>query len=172
MTHKRPPLSEVRSLAEKGRLYTDDDGILPLVLKLTPPDPVCPDNPGGLAARFLHDEPTRIYVPLLMRPWIMQACHANDSCHLGVARTLSMLERFYWLIGMSVCTRWWLRRCLPCQARKSSRQTVRWPILSLPLPSGPGVAVSVDYFGPLPVASRGDSYILLFTNRFSRRADM
>ena len=31
--HKRPPLSEVRSSAEKGRLYTDDDGILLLVRK-------------------------------------------------------------------------------------------------------------------------------------------
>ena len=30
--HKRPRLSEVCSLADKGRLYTDDDGILLLVL--------------------------------------------------------------------------------------------------------------------------------------------
>ena len=49
---------------------------------------------------------------------------------------------------------------------------MRWPILSLPLPSGPGVAVSVDYFGSLPVTPRGDSYILLFTDRFSCHADM
>ena len=72
---------------------------------------------------------------------------------------------------MDICTRWWLRRCLQCQARKSSRQTVRWPILSLPLPSGPGVTVNVDYFGPVPVTPRGKSYILLFTDRFSRRAN-
>ena len=51
-------------------------------------------------------------------------------------------------------------------------QTVRWPILSLLLPSGPGVAVSVDYFGPFPVTPRGNSYILLFTDRFSRHADI
>ena len=47
--HKCPPLLEARSLAEKGRLYTDDDGILLLVPKLTPPTPVCPDKPGGRA---------------------------------------------------------------------------------------------------------------------------
>ena len=92
--HKRPPLSDVRSLAEKGRLYKDDDGILLLVQKVTPPTPVCPDKPGGRAAHLLHDEPTRIYVPRVMRPWIMQACHANTFCHLGVAHTLFMLERF------------------------------------------------------------------------------
>ena len=73
---------------------------------------------------------------------------------------------------MNICTRWWLRHCLKCQARKTSRLTVRWPIISLPLPEGPGIAVSVDYFDPLPVMPRGNTYILLFTDRFSRRADM
>ena len=33
---------------------------------------------------------------------------------------------------------------------KTSRHTVSWPIISIPLPTGPGIAVSVDYFGPLP----------------------
>ena len=42
----------------------------------------------------------------------------------------------------------------------------------MPLPEGPGVDVSVDYFGPLPVTLRGNTYILLFTDRFSRRADI
>ena len=73
---------------------------------------------------------------------------------------------------MEACTKWWVRRCLKCQARKTSRQTVRWPILPIPLPNSPGVAVSVGYFGPLPITARGNSYILLFTDRFSRRADM
>ena len=45
--------------------------------------------------RLLNDEPTRICVPLFMRPWIMQAYHVNVSCHIGVALALSMLERFY-----------------------------------------------------------------------------
>ena len=29
-------------------------------------------------------------------------------------RTTRMLEPFCWLIGMNVCTRWWLRHCLKC----------------------------------------------------------
>ena len=39
------------------------------------------------------------------------------------------------------------------------------------LPEGPGVAVSVKYFGPLPSTPRGNTCILLFTDRFSCRAD-
>ena len=83
-----------------------------------------------------------------------------------------MLERFYWWVGMEVCTKWWVRRCLKCQARQTSRQTIRWPTLSVPLPSSPGISISVDYFWPLPTTARGNSYILLFTDRFSRRAEL
>ncbi|CAB1115089.1 unnamed protein product [Ectocarpus sp. CCAP 1310/34] len=37
---------------------------------------------------------------------------------------------------------------------------------------GPGTVVGVDFFGPLSMTAKGNSYIWLFTNRFSRRADM
>ncbi|CAB1119117.1 unnamed protein product [Ectocarpus sp. CCAP 1310/34] len=83
-----------------------------------------------------------------------------------------LLERFYWWIGLDRSVRWWLRACLVCQARKTSRQTARWPVIALPLPQGPGTVFGVDFFGPLPVTAKGNSYILLFTDRFSRRADM
>ena len=159
--------------AGEGRLHPTDDDIVLLARNPTLP-PTRSDKPNfvGRAACLLNDELVCIYVPLLMRPYIMQACHSTASCHVGTTRTLRMLERFYWWIGMNVCTWWWLRHCLKCQAQKTPRLTVRWPIISMPLPEGPGVAVSVDYFGPLPVTPRGNTYILLFTDRFSRRADM
>ena len=102
----------------------------------------------------------------------MHACDANVSYHLGVARALSMLKRFYSWIDIDICTRWWLRRCLQCQARASSTKTVRWFIVSLPLPFGPGIAMGVDSFGPLPVITRENSCVLIFTDRFSHSADV
>ena len=38
----------------------------------------------------------------------------------------------------------------------------------MPLPSGPGQIISVDYFGPLPITRQGNKHILLYTDRFSR----
>ena len=73
---------------------------------------------------------------------------------------------------MNVSARWWIRRCLHCQGRKISQHTIRWPTFPLPLPNGPGITISGDYFGPLPLTPRGNVQILLFTDRFSRRADM
>ena len=154
-------------------IQPNDDIVLLVRNPILPPTRSDKPNTVGRVACLLNDEPIRIYVPLLMRPWIKQACHSTASCRLGTARTLRMLERFYWWIGMNVCTRWWLRHCLKCQAWKTPRLTVRWPIISMPLPEGSGVAVSVYYFDPLPVTPRGNTYILLlFTDRFSRRAHM
>ena len=170
-SHQRPDHADILDLAAKGRLVQGDHDTVLLVRGPAPAAPQPDGHPARLRRPPFHDS-IRIYVPLLARPWIMQACHADASCHLGVTRTLKMLERFYWWVGMEACTKWWVRRCLKCQARKTSRQTVRWPILPIPLPNSPGIAVSVDYFGPLPITARGNSYILLFTDRFSRRADM
>ena len=170
-SHQRPDPADILDLAAKGRLVQGDHDTILLVRGPAPVAPRLDGHPARLRRHPFHD-PVRIYVPLLARPWIMQACHADASCHLGVTRTLKMLERFYWWVGTEACTKWCVRRCLKCQARKASRQTVRWPILPIPLPNSPGIAVSVDYFGPLPKTARGNSYILLFTDRSSRRADM
>ena len=159
-SHQRPLFSEIQELAGKSRLHTTDEDIVHLVRNPTPAHYSL--QPAGRAACLLGDEPIRFCAPLLMRPWIMQACHSTASCHLGTARTLRMLERFYWWIGMGICTRWWLRHFLKCQARKTPRLAVRWPVISTPLPPRPGIAGSVGYFGPLPVTPR-DNTIVCFS---------
>ena len=92
--NQRPPLQDIRALADKGRLFTNKDGVTLLVRKPTAQDSLLA-RPRGRAARLLNDEPIRVYVPMLMRPFVMQACHANTLCHLGAAKALSLLEHFY-----------------------------------------------------------------------------
>lgn len=72
---------------------------------------------------------------------------------------------------MTICTRCWLRNCLEDLARKTPRLTVSWFTISTPLPAGPGIAIIVNYFGPLRATPRGNIYILIFTKRFSHRPD-
>ena len=118
-SHQRPSFSEIQELAGKGRLHTTDDGIVLLVRQSTPQPPSDSQHPVRRAACLLNDEPIRIYVPLLMRPWVMHTCHSTASYHLGTTRAPRMLERSYWWIGLSIYTRWWLRHCWKCQARKT-----------------------------------------------------
>ena len=154
----RPTVQQVLELATKTKLFTTE-GTFPLLVKR---------NMSSAELSHSGGRVSQIYVPMLMRPWVLRGCHADSVCNFGVSRTLQMLQRFYWWVGLDQSVRWWIRRCLFCQARKTSRQTIRWPTTLMPLPSGPGQIVSVDYFGPLPITRNGNKQTLLYTDRFSR----
>ena len=150
-SHQRPSVSKIPKLAGKGQLHNTDDGIALLVRQLTLHPPPGSQHSVRRAACLSNDEYYLVYVPLLMRPWVMHACHSTASCHLGTIRTLRMIERFSLVIGMSIRARWCICHCLQRQPRQTSRLTVRWSVISMPLPEGPGIAVRVDSFGPIPV---------------------
>ena len=62
---------------------------------------------------------------MLMRLWVLRTCDTTTSCHSGIPRTVRLLARFLWWIGMDVSARWSIRRCLKYQARITPSQTIR-----------------------------------------------
>ena len=79
-SHARPEITDIADLAAKGHLLRGDDGTFLLVRKLILV-PSAPDGHHGRRSLTLFDVPVA-------------------SCHLGVTRTLKMLERFYWWVEM------------------------------------------------------------------------
>lgn len=65
-----------------------------------------------------------------------------------------------------------LIRIYVCALGPCKGVTVRWPLISIPLPPEPVITVSLSYFGPLLVTPRRVIYILPFTDRFMRHVDM
>ena len=95
-SQKRPSHSDIQERAGEGRLHTTNDNIVLLVRNPTPPlTTFAEPSSVGRAVFLLNYKPIRIYVPLLMHRWIMQACHATASCHLVNTRKMRMLEQFY-----------------------------------------------------------------------------
>ena len=150
-------LQEVKRLVARGQLLE-----LPSSENTDPTLIACPRRPTGHPGqyeRLLGDEPVRTYVPLRLRPWAMDCAH-KEAVHLGEKVTLRLLHRFYWWIGMAESIKWWIRRCYTCQARTSTRLTVRWPLISLPLPTRPGqMMVSFDLLGALPTTTSTPSWL-------------
>ena len=99
------------------------------------------------------------------------ASQREEAVHLGEKVTLAMLERYHYWVGITSSVKWWIRRCYACQARKKTREMVRWPLVSLPLPSGPGQIVAFDLLGPLPRTNQGSEHVLLVVDLFSRHAE-
>ena len=90
-SHQRPDPADILDLAAKGRLTQGDHDTILLVRGPAAVAPR-PDGPPARLRRLPFNDPVRIYVRLLARPWILHACHADASCHLGVTRTLKYLN--------------------------------------------------------------------------------
>ena len=129
-----------------------------------------PNRQPGRYERLLGGEPVRVYLPLMLRPWVMDRT-LKEAVHLSEKVTLAMLERYYYRVGIASSVKWWIRRCYACQACKKTRDTIRWPLVSPLLPSGPGQMVVFDLLGPLPRTKQGDESVLLVVDLFSRHAE-
>lgn len=94
-SHSQPDPRDIMDLTTKESLVLGNDDIL---YRQAP----------GRPSRKPFDVPIFIDVPLLVRPWIMHACHANASCHLRIMCALEKLERFFWWVEMVACTMCWV----------------------------------------------------------------
>ena len=91
----RPTVQQVLQLAAITQLFTTEGNTLLLVKRNTSSAEL--SHSGGRVPQ--------IYVPMLMRPWVLRGCHADSVCNFGVTRTLQMLQRFYWWIGLDQSVR-------------------------------------------------------------------
>jgi hypothetical protein len=60
-----------------------------------------------------------------------------------------------------------VRACDPCQRRKENREQVA-PLGDVKEPRAPFEITSVDITGPYPTTPRGNRYLLIFTDNFTR----
>ena len=102
---------EVRRLLGQCELTAlpDHDNHKLLVRRPTREPVLRPNRKPGRYERLLGDEPVRVYVPLMLRPWVMDRTQ-KEAVHLGEKVTLAMLERYYYWVGMA-SVKWWIRRC-------------------------------------------------------------
>ena len=75
-------------------------------------------------------------------------------------------ERFYWP-GYETDIRSWLQQCEQCQRRNPPQPSPRAPLGGITA-NQPFEKVSWDIMGPLPASSKGNKYILVVTDLFSK----
>ncbi|MBV2113481.1 MAG: DDE-type integrase/transposase/recombinase [Candidatus Thiodiazotropha sp. (ex Ctena orbiculata)] len=129
-----------------------------------------------LFKRFLKKdgsgEHLQFLVPRVMKPDILFQMHDSVlSGHLGCKKTKEKtLQRFYWY-ALKDDVKLHIQRCDVCAADKKPTKIPRAPLGSLPA-GAPGDCVATDYLGPFPVTDRGNRYILLLTDHFSKYVEI
>ena len=111
---------------------------------------------------------TQLVVPRSHVEMILKQLH-NDSGHLAVHRiTEKVKERFYWP-GYEADIERWVKECQQCQKRNPPQPQPRAP-LGLIKSGYPFDVISWDIMGPLPLptSTKGNKYILVVTDLFSK----
>ena len=108
----------------------------------------------------------QMLVPTDLRPEILKQLHDNAG-HMGVRRTMEKVrQRFYWP-GYEADVEHWVRDCELCQKRNQPQPLPRAPLGTIRA-SYPFEKISWDIMGPLPVTNKGNKYILVVTDVFSK----
>jgi transposase InsO family protein len=113
-------------------------------------------------------DPWKLCVPKPARAAVLRECHDNPTAgHLGIAKTTARLAlRYYWP-GMFREAAQYVRKCPSCQRYKTPQQQP--PGKMYPTPNRqPWETVSTDLVGPLPRSSRGNCYVVVMQDRFTK----
>ena len=125
---------------------------------------------GMLVVRIIvNSRPREVIVcPTQLRKEVMWATHVLS--HAGIMKTLNRVRLTWYWPGMTSDIRRLVKTCEICQKAKSGG--LRQPSTQGPLWVGrPWQKVAVDLVGPLPVTPRGNKWIMVLTDHFTRWQD-
>lgn len=120
------------------------------------------DTAGILRNIPKNENPSRLDVPKNLVDEVLHSCHNIPAMgHQGVVRTyLRVKEKFYWF-SMSQATKNFVRTCDVCSKFKNANRKVRCPMSKME-------RVHLDFLGPLPESTSGNTNILVMVDQFTK----
>ena len=107
-------------------------------------------------------------VPRKMRADLLKLSH-DDPCsgHMGINRCLERLQQRYYWPGMAAEVQLWIAECEKCNRRKTPVPSKKAPMQSIEV-GQPMELWAMDVLGPLPMTARGNQYILVMSDHFTK----
>lgn len=121
---------------------------------------------------LIINEHGRIIVPAVpkLRSAILVECHDTIiSGHLGTAKTVARVRRNFDWNGVVVDAHDFVQSCGKCQMNKARNMKEAGLMQPIEAPMSKGMTISIDFVGELPRTARGKDYIMVITDRFSKR---
>lgn len=110
----------------------------------------------------------QIVVPKSRTTDVLQEMHGGPTGgHMGMNKTLDRIRsKFYWVHARSDVENW-CRNCTVCAAVKGPRRRLRGPMQVYNV-GAPFERIAVDIAGPYPESRKGNRYMLVVADYFSR----
>ena len=129
----------------------------------------CIDAPSSRAKSRVRTR-MRMCVPKPMRQTIIREAHEGIlSSHPGATHMYDKLREYVWWPTMLNDVVSYIKTCDKCQQRKQHMKLA--PVLPVSIPSGPWEYIGVDITGPFPITARGNQYVLVVVDHFTRWAE-
>lgn len=125
---------------------------------------------GTIIRKFKRAEGSveQVLLPRSLRTQVLGLLHENPSGgHFGHEKTLEKVKSRYYWIGCSSDVKDWCAGCNVCQSRNNSRRKHRAPLCLVGV-GAPFERVAIDVMGPLPTTNRGNRYILVLIDYFTK----
>ncbi len=133
----------------------------------------CLELQNGLVfKRFVNKESTKTHYQLLLpktlRQEVLQATHNSVwSGHLGRKKTAARVSQKYYWYEFREDVNIWVSRCDICAAMKAPTKKPKAPRGDMRV-GAPLDRICIDVLGPLPMTDRGNSYILVVCDAFTK----
>lgn len=115
------------------------------------------------------DGELRIVVPRSMRRQIFAFAHSHEFAgHLGLERTRARIREKYFWFRSTEDIRKWKAECLTCAKHNVKRQAPNVSKKAVPIKGVPLAQWAMDVVGPLPRSEKGNLFILVITDRFTK----
>jgi hypothetical protein len=127
---------------------------------------------GILYKQGINEKELRIILPPALQEKAMEAAHDNIfSGHLGEKKTYKKLVRLFYWYQMKERVRDYITCCEIRGKNKKNNHRNKAPHSAIPV-SAAMDCIATDLFGPLPESEKGNKYILLLTDLYTKWTEL
>lgn len=122
---------------------------------------------NGRVHRLLPNQKLAWVVPRQARMQICRLCH-DEAGHLGVEKTIERTSRNYWFAGMRRFVTKYVNACLNCAYYKDTSRRNQGKLHNIEKIPTPFHTVHVDHVGPFETSRKGNKYLLVIIDGFTK----
>lgn len=116
-----------------------------------------------------HRESGGIFVPQGQRKEVLELTHSHHLIgHKGINQTMERLKTQYWWPGWRKSVMDFVQQCSQCVQKEMNNPEKEVPLQPNSLCSEPNQRIHVDLFGPVHTSEKGNKYILVITDAFTK----
>lgn len=100
--------------------------------------------------------------------WQIAKMNHDDIGHFGFDKTLARIQQTYWFPRMRKFVKKYVKSCLECARNKDTTGKQQGQLHPIPKPEVPFHTVHADHLGPFVRSKRGNCYLLVIVDGFTK----